>query len=159
MRVTTQGEYGIRCLLLLAREPDGRFVPISEMAEREDLSKEYVEQLMLRLRRARIVNSTRGIRGGYQLALKPEDISLRQILTVLEGDTFEVMCDRLNTGHKSCVNFGRCSVRPVWMHIKKVLDRVMDDITLDIMLLDEAGVVRRLRALEAPWLVEHAASR
>lgn len=151
MRITTQGEYGIRCLLLLAKEQGEKFIPISELAEREQLSKEYVEQLMLRLRRAGIVASSRGVHGGYQLARPPREITMREVLEVLEGETFEVICERLNTEPKNCVSFGNCSVRPVWLHIKHVLDSVLGSITLDLLLLDEETIVARLNQISAAF--------
>lgn len=158
MRVTTQGEYGVRCLLLLAKQPADKFVPISELAEREQLSKEYVEQLMLRLRRAGIVTSTRGVRGGYQLALPPQEITLRRILEVLEGDTFEIICERLNDDEKNCVSYYcGCSVRPIWRHLKRMIDVILEQITLEMMLLDEENLEPRLRAICVPPQTEFAA--
>ena len=78
MRVTTQGEYGLRCLARLAVMKGEKPVSVSKLAAAEGLSRDYVEQLLLRLRRAGIVRSTRGVQGGYRLSRKP---SLRAIPT------------------------------------------------------------------------------
>jgi Rrf2 family protein len=92
VRITTLAEYGVICALHLAqRVADG---PITgrEIAAREKLPVDYVEQILLRLRRAGLVRSTRGAHGGYALARSSEDISIRDVIAASEMMTFDLHC-------------------------------------------------------------------
>jgi Rrf2 family iron-sulfur cluster assembly transcriptional regulator len=93
MRITTWAEYGVICALHLARRVDEGLVSGRELAEREKLPPDYVEQILLRLRRAGIVASTRGAHGGYALARAADRITLREIMTASELVTFETFCE------------------------------------------------------------------
>src|SRR5438128_2397497 len=99
MRVTTWAEYGLIVSVNLARRagqgPAGRGGPVAarELAEQEKLPHDYVEQILLRLRRAGLVDSVRGAKGGYHLARPPQDISVKDVIEASEHVTFEVLCD------------------------------------------------------------------
>lgn len=136
MRITTQGEYGLRCMLNIAKhskEP----ISISELARCERLPKDYVEQLLLKLRRAKIIKSIRGLNGGYVLAKNPNTVSIADILKALEGDTFEIICDKYRgKAHlKRCVRFDkRCDLRPVWKKLKAQIDATLGKAKLTSLL-------------------------
>ncbi|MDQ3950422.1 MAG: Rrf2 family transcriptional regulator, partial [Gemmatimonadota bacterium] len=92
MRITTLAEYGVICALHLARRASQEPVTGRDIAARERLPVDYVEQILLRLRRAGLVQSTRGARGGYALARPPEDISVRDVIAASELTTFDLHC-------------------------------------------------------------------
>src|SRR5688572_13727236 len=96
MQISTTTEYGLRCLLRLAKEPDGEALSISEISQSEHVPKQYAQQILLRLRRAEIVKSLRGTEGGFALAHPAKDITVGQIVRVLEGVPFQDTCDHFN---------------------------------------------------------------
>ena len=92
VRITTWAEYGLICALHLARRLEDGPVTGRDVAARERLPADYVEQILLRLRRAGLVKSTRGARGGYALARSPETITVRDVIAASELATFELHC-------------------------------------------------------------------
>ncbi len=114
MRVTAQEEYGLRCLVQLAREPSG-FCTIQDIALRETLTTAYVAKLLRVLRKAGLVKSTRGQRGGYQLSRAPDEIDLDTVLTALGGHLYEDdFCERHPGDGRACRHEADCSIRSVW---------------------------------------------
>jgi Rrf2 family protein len=98
MRITTWAEYGLICALHLARRTDDGPVTGRDIAARERLPSDYVEQILLRLRRAGIVQSTRGAKGGYGLARPAEAITVREIIAAAELVTFDLHCGAVLPG-------------------------------------------------------------
>src|SRR5690348_14453936 len=96
MQISTKTEYGIRCLLRLARQPEGESVSISQIAELDHVPKHYAQQILMRLRRAGLVKSIRGTEGGFALAHPAQSISIAQVVRVLEGVPFQDTCDHFN---------------------------------------------------------------
>ena len=85
MQISTKTEYGLRCLLRLARQPDGGAMSITGISQMEHVPKHYAQQILMKLRRAGLVKSTRGTEGGFALAQPAESISIGQVVRVLEG--------------------------------------------------------------------------
>ena len=144
MRITTLAEYGVICALHLAqREADG---PITgrEIAELERLPGDYVEQILLRLRRAGIVRSTRGARGGYALARAATEISIRDVIAASETTTFDLHCVSHPVGEERCSSSHNCSIRPVWMLLQRKIDDVLDGVRLADLLAEESVVRTRV---------------
>ena len=111
MRITTWAEYGLICALHLAKRRDDGPVTGREIAAREKLPADYVEQIMLRLRRAGIVNSTRGARGGYVLGKSPAEISVRDVIDALpELATFDLHCVSHPVDEERCDASHECSI-------------------------------------------------
>jgi Rrf2 family protein len=144
MRITTWAEYGVICALHLARRADAGLVSGREIAEREHLPPDYAEQILLRLRRAGIVSSTRGSRGGYALARPAADITLREILAASELGTFEVHCDVHPLNHERCLAGHDCSIRPVWQMLQQRIDDVLEGVRLSDLLVEERVVRERV---------------
>jgi Rrf2 family protein len=144
MQVSTKTEYGLRCLNLLARQADGGSLSISQIAQQEHLPRHYIQQILLRLRRAGVVKSIRGTEGGFALASKPSQISVGQVVRVLEGVPFEDTCSRFNQ-KSNCGHMGECSIRPVWQLISHQLWKTLDGITLDTLVNDETVVGHQLK--------------
>ncbi|MFN2566805.1 MAG: Rrf2 family transcriptional regulator [Gemmatimonadaceae bacterium] len=144
MRITTLAEYGVICALHLARRvPDG---PITgrDIAARERLPVDYVEQILLRLRRAGLVQSTRGARGGYALARAPEEISVRDVITASELTTFDLHCVSHPVEEERCSASHACSIRPVWILLQQKIDDVLASVRLSDLLHEESEVRARV---------------
>jgi Rrf2 family protein len=144
MRITTWAEYGLICALHLAKRRDEGPVTGRDIAAREKLPGDYVEQIMLRLRRAGIVASTRGARGGYVLARTPERISVRDVITASELATFDLHCVSHPVDDERCDAAHECSIRPVWMLLQQKIDGVLESVHLSDLLHDEPEVRQRV---------------
>lgn len=149
MKITAQEEYGLRCLLRLARQPDGAPLTIPEIAAAERLSVPYVAKLMHILRQAELVDSNRGRTGGYTLARPAEEISLGEALAVLGEPLFADpgYCDRhQGTEHTegSCVHTTDCAVRAVWRSLGDMIAGVLHRVSLAELLAPEAVMQKML---------------
>lgn len=144
MRITTWAEYGVICALHLARRATEGPVPGRELAEREKLPADYVEQILLRLRRADIVRSTRGARGGYVLARSPEEISVREVISAAELTTFDLHCVSHPVSAERCSDAHGCSIRPVWVLLQHKIDDVLESVSLADLLVPEMVVRERV---------------
>ena len=144
MRITTWAEYGLICALHLARRAGTGPVAGRDMAARERLPGDYVEQILLRMRRAGIVDSTRGARGGYALARSPEHISVRDVIQASELTTFDLHCVSHPVDAARCAAAENCSIRPVWVLLQQRIDEVLEGVKLSDLLTDEATVRDRV---------------
>src|SRR5580658_6946254 len=129
MKVSTKTEYGLRCLLLLARQQGQTALSISQIAGQEWLPKHYVQQILSKLRRAGLGASTRGTQGGFALAKPPSAGCVADAVGVLEGAPFEDACGQFNK-KSDCGHLGGCGIRPVWQTISRRLWETLDQIHL-----------------------------
>lgn len=131
MKITAQEEYGLRCMMHLARVPFGETVNVRQIAEHEGLSVAYVEKLLYLLNRAGLTESVRGAQGGYRLALPAEQITLRQVLEALGGVlTADSLCSQFSGDRDICVHHGGCELHSVWSFVADYLSVVFNRITL-----------------------------
>ena len=130
----------------LARHADKGWMSIKEIAAQENYPMPYIEKIVQALRQAKLVKSHQGNHGGYALARKPSDITLRQVIDALEGGTFEVFCAPETRPDIVCTHFCLCGVKPVWRKTKQILDRFYDSITLEMMTKDEIEMRKLLAA-------------
>jgi Rrf2 family protein len=144
VRITTWAEYGLICALHLAKRAGEGPITGRDIAARERLPADYVEQILLRLRRAGLVNSTRGARGGYMLSKAPEDISVREVIAASELATFDLHCVSHPVGEERCSEAQSCSIRPVWMLLQRKIDDVLESVHLGDLLVDERTVRQRV---------------
>jgi Rrf2 family protein len=142
MRVTTWTEYSLIISIHLGRRGLAELGPIAarELAELERLPGDYVEQILLRLRRAGLVESVRGAKGGYFLAKSPAEISVRDVMTASEHQTFEMNCDNHPVNAERCSSESQCSIRPVWRALQQRIDDLLAGITLADLLKQESEV-------------------
>jgi Rrf2 family transcriptional regulator, iron-sulfur cluster assembly transcription factor len=140
MRITTWTEYSLIISLHLAKRGRREAAPVAarELAETERLPADYVEQILLRLRRAGIVESVRGARGGYLLAKAPEAISVRDVMAASEHQTFEMNCESHPVDVDRCAPGSSCAIRHVWQALQLRIDGFLGGITLADLLKDEA---------------------
>ena len=144
MRITTWAEYGLICALHLARRAGEGPIAGRDIAAGEQLPADYVEQILLRLRRAEIVKSTRGARGGYALSRSPEAISIREVIQAAELETFDLHCVTHPVDAARCANSESCSIRPVWMLLQLRIDEVLEGVKLSDLLGEESVVRTRV---------------
>ena len=144
MRITTWAEYGIICALHLAKRVADGPVTGREIAAVERLPADYVEQILLRLRRAEIIRSTRGAHGGYMLARPAAAVSVRDVIAASELSTFDLHCVSHPVGEDRCADSGNCSIRPVWMLLQQKIDEVLQSVNLQDLLEDEPAVRQRV---------------
>jgi Rrf2 family protein len=144
VRITTLAEYGVICALHLARRVEEGPITGREIAEVERLPGDYVEQIMLRLRRAGLVRSTRGARGGYALARTPDAISIRDVIEASEMTTFDLHCVSHPVEEERCSSSHNCSIRPVWLLLQRKIDDVLEGVRLADLLAEESEVRSRV---------------
>ena len=144
MRITTWAEYGLICALHLARRAGSGPVTGRDIAAREKLPGDYVEQILLRMRRAGIVKSTRGARGGYALAREPDAVSVRDVIQASELTTFDLHCVSHPVDAVRCADAESCSIRPVWLLLQQRIDEVLEGVKLSDLMADEAVVRDRI---------------
>ncbi|HCJ11429.1 MAG TPA: Rrf2 family transcriptional regulator [Clostridiales bacterium] len=139
MKLSTKGRYGVMACYDLACHHGDSPVPLKAIASRQGISPGYLEQLIGHLRRAGIVRSVRGPQGGYVLARSPDEITVGDIIRVLEGPIAPVECVSQDPGDfRHCGRTDGCVTRPVWEKLRDSMVRVLDSITLKD-LLDEGG--------------------
>jgi len=144
MRITTWAEYGVICALHLAKRTDKGPVTGREIAAQERLPADYIEQILLRLRRAGVITSTRGARGGYMLARPPEEISIRAVIHASELETFDLHCISHPVEEDRCAASHSCSIRPIWVLLQTKIDDVLESVCLADLLHDEPAVRERV---------------
>ena len=142
MRVTTWTEYSLIISLHLAKRGGTGSSPVAarELADVEKLPADYVEQILLRLRRAGLVDSVRGAKGGYLLARDPSAISVRDVMTASEHQTFEVNCASHPVDAERCSPGSTCSIRPVWHALQQRVDDLLAGISLADLMKEEPQV-------------------
>jgi Rrf2 family protein len=139
VKVSTRVHYGLRAMTELARSyRNDRLLSIAEIARSEGLPLAYLEQLVGELRRAGLVEGTRGVRGGYRLARAPEAIAVGEIYRVLEGEVAPVDCTAEDYLAGSCAREPVCLSRGIWTRVQAAILGVLDSTTLDDLLISEA---------------------
>jgi Rrf2 family protein len=144
VRITTWAEYGLICALHLAKRAAEGPVTGRDLAARERLPADYVEQILLRLRRANVVHSARGAHGGYMLARPADEVSVRDVIAASEGATFDLHCVSHPVEESRCSESHSCSIRPVWLLLQSKIDDVLASVHLADLLEEEAVVRQRV---------------
>ncbi|MBL4935121.1 Rrf2 family transcriptional regulator [Clostridium sp. YIM B02515] len=132
MKLSTKGRYGVKAMVDLAIHYGGDPISIKSISERQNISEYYLEQLFSPLRRAELIRSVRGAQGGYVLSRSPKDITIAEIMEVLEGPIEISNC----LDEKSCNNVDCCATRLLWAKIKNSIDSVTKSTTLQDILDD-----------------------
>ena len=128
MRISTRGRYALRMMLDMALADSGKPVRVKEIAERQEISEKYMEQIMSILNKARFVRSVRGPQGGYFLTRKPEEYTVGMILRLTEGSLSPVDC--LDEGAESCPRQESCVTFILWKQLDDAIRGVVDKVTL-----------------------------
>ena len=141
MKLSSQEEYGLRCLLQVARHGPEGSTTIPEIARIEGLSIPHVAKLMRLLRHGAFVKSVRGQAGGYKLARTPDQINIGEVLAWMGGRLFEPSFCTMHSGMaKLCTHSVDCSIRSLWQSVQHVVDLMLGKVTLSDLLGDERQV-------------------
>ena len=140
MKLSTRTRYAVRAIIELAQNDSNRPLQLKIIAQRQDISVKYLEQLMAVLRSAGFVRSIRGSKGGYVLAKAPNQIKLNEVLHRLEGTVATVECVE---NDDYCSRSADCAARYLWMQVEQAIEKVMEAITLQD-LVDKANNSNKL---------------
>lgn len=133
MKLSTKGKYGLKAMFELANSSVNGPVSLKYIAKQQNISDQYLEQIFSSLKKAGLVKSVRGAQGGYMLSKSARDITVADILKVLEGNMAFTEC---LLDSEACENFDSCSTRYVWEQIKKAIENVTMSISLQDMIDD-----------------------
>jgi Rrf2 family protein len=140
LRLSTKGQYGVRAMFELAKHYEKGPLTIKEIAERQDVSVAYLEQLLNKLRRSRLIKSRKGPGGGYVINRRPEQISIGMILNALEGPVTITHC--LGPKAKGCNRVEGCVARLLWKSLGEKIESFLGTISLNDLLNEEAKLAR-----------------
>lgn len=127
MKISTKGRYALRMLIDLAENGNSGYVALKDIAERQGISKKYLEQIVPILCRGKILKTTRGFQGGYMLSAPPENFSVGQILRLTEGSLAPVACAECP---EDCERSADCKTLCIWQGLNRVINEYLDNITL-----------------------------
>ena len=132
MKVSTKGRYALRMLLDLAEHKEEGFIPLKDIAERQNISKQYLEQIVSIINSSGALRTNRGKQGGYMLAKEPSSYTVGQILRMTEGNLAPIVCleDKVN----QCERVKKCKTISMWKGLYKVITDYLDGITLQDIL-------------------------
>ena len=137
MIISTKGRYALRVLIDLAEHQNGSYIPMKDIATRQELSLKYLERIMPLLSKNGLVEGVHGKGGGYRLAVQPGECSLWQVLILTEGDLAPVSC--LECGAKPCERSASCRTLPVWKELDRRIRDYLQSVTLqDLLQTDPA---------------------
>jgi Rrf2 family protein len=132
MKVSTKGRYALRMLLDLAEHKNEGYISLKDIAERQDISRKYLEQIVTLLNSADMLRTNRGYQGGYMLAREPDQYTVGQVLRITEGKLTSVSC--LEDEPNKCERSGDCITLSVWQGLDKVVNEYLDGITLQTII-------------------------
>lgn len=132
MKISTKGRYALRMLIDLAEHQNCGFVSLKDIAERQNISKKYLEQIIPIFNKSDILRTTRGSQGGYKLSKSPDKYTVGEILRLTEGSLAPVDC--LRHDPNECERSAECPTLPVWQGLNRVINEYLDSITLQDIL-------------------------
>lgn len=132
MRISTKGRYALRMLVYLAAHQEEGFISLKEIADTQNISKKYLEQIVPMLNKDGILRTNRGNRGGYMLARRPQDCTVGDILRATEGSLAPVSC--LEYEVNDCPRAEACPTLSIWEGLYKVINEYLDSVTLQDLL-------------------------
>ena len=130
MKVSTRGEYGVRAMVALAHHYGDGPLSIAEIARQSNIPSAYLEQLVAPLRRAGLVISRRGARGGYILSRDPSEIRVGDVYRVMEGPVAPMDCVSEDVNDQTCPLIDGCETRPIWLKVRNSIVDALDSTTL-----------------------------
>lgn len=128
MKISTKGRYALRMMIDLAENGTESYVALKDIAERQGVSKKYLEQIVPLLNKSGVLRTNRGYQGGYKLAKSPSEYTVGDILRITEGSIAPVAC--LDNEPNMCERCGECKTLPIWGGLNKVISEYLDSITV-----------------------------
>ena len=127
--ISTRGRYALRVMIDLAEHGNGRYIPLREIAERQEISLKYIEKIMPVLSKNNYVEGVHGKGGGYRLSKEPKEYRVGDILRLAEGDLAPVTCLQCNA--EKCDRADTCPTLPMWTEFYNIVNNYFDGITLN----------------------------
>ena len=138
MMISSRGRYALRVMIDLAEHDDGAYIPMKEVAQRQDISLKYLEKILPQLVAAKLVEGQHGKGGGYRLTRAPENYPIGEILRLTEGDLAPVAC--LECGAEACKRTADCRTLPMWKQLYELVNNFFDGITIaDLIAPEQIG--------------------
>lgn len=134
--ISTRGRYALRVMIDLAEHNTGEFIPLMDIAQRQEISEKYLESILAALSKSGLLRTLRGRGGGYQLSRPPEQYTLYSILQRTENSLSPVSCTEPGA---ACERAGECRTLPVWQKLQKLIDDYLQSVTLADLLENPAG--------------------
>ena len=128
MMISTRGRYALRVVIDLAENKDKNYIPLKDIAARQDISQKYLESIMTLLSKNNIVDGVHGKGGGYRLNREPNKYSVGEILRITEGPLAPVACLACNA--KPCGRADKCKTLPMWEKLGKTIEDYLDSVSL-----------------------------
>lgn len=128
MKISTKGRYALRMLLDLSEHRDDGYIALKDIANRQGISKKYLEQIVPILNRSDLLRTNRGNQGGYMLAKSPDKYTVGEVLRLTEGGFAPVSC--VGSHPEECARSAECPTLPVWQGLYQVINEYLDGITL-----------------------------
>lgn len=130
--ISTRGRYALRVMIDIAENSNGSYIPLNDIAQRQDISEKYLESILVILTRGNLLLGLRGKGGGYKLTMEPKEYTIGSILRLTEGSLSPVAC--LKEGADKCKKQASCKTLPVWKGLNDAINDYLDSITLDKLL-------------------------
>ena len=128
MKISTKGRYALRMLIDLASNHEDGYISLKDIAERQDISKKYLEQIVPMLNKSGILRTNRGNKGGYMLAKAPNELTVGDVLRATEGNLAPVSC--LEYEPNTCPRCEDCATLYIWEGLYKAVNEYLDSITI-----------------------------
>lgn len=135
LNITTKGRYSLKVMADLAQHSDEGFISLKTIADRQGISMKYLEMIVGSLKKAELLDSTRGKDGGYMLCRPAEEYTIGEILRCIEDNLSPVACIR--SGNVNCEHAGECITVPMWKELDDIMNAYLDGITLRDLLTGE----------------------
>lgn len=135
MNITSKGRYALQVMLDLAQHQDEGYISLKTVADRQGYSMKYLEMIVGSLKKAELLESTRGKEGGYKLCRKPEEYSVGEILRSIEDNLAPVSC--IKSGSVDCRQAAACMTVPMWMELDAITNKYLDTVSIADLLSGE----------------------
>jgi Rrf2 family protein len=136
VKISSRLDYALSCAIVLADMYEkNKPTPVAFIARKECMEYDYVEQLLRALKKAKLVKSARGVKGGYTLSRLPSEISAKDIMLAIEKNSLQLICERKKARRKDCMHYDDCRVRSVWLGLRDNIEKYLKNYTLKGLLM------------------------
>ncbi|MBU2591726.1 MAG: Rrf2 family transcriptional regulator [Nitrospinota bacterium] len=142
MKISYRGDYALKVILDLSNNYSERLVHIEDMANRQDIPRKFLEQILLELKKGGFIQSKKGANGGYFLAKPPKEILLGEVIRFIEGTTYPISCIDPNAP-KTCGEINRCVFYPIWQEIGSKVTSMVDNINFEQLKENDSKIKKK----------------
>ncbi len=142
MRISKKGEYALRAMIALSLNYKKDFVQIQKISEKEGIPEKFLEQILLELKKSGLLQSRRGIGGGYSLIKPPHEITLAQVIRIIDGPLAPLSCVS-KWAHISCPEEKNCGLRSVMLDVRNAIAKILEGLTFADVCKRTKGVFKK----------------